>query len=1144
MAPRTVTLETNVPLADYFWIAGVDSQQLLDAYRPRARWSYEEPNALENGNEHPADETIEEDVDAEEDEPRPLHSPAFKPSHGRKDSYQRLSQLSNDAHDTILSLDSGSNVRSNRSSAATIRAVPSPAPRLATPSRMSALITDADFDQAMQKFTTDRDSFFLDLNFNTATTSRRKPNKSRPQTQRIVGEELASPSVPNRALGSVRRHLSFKEMSSVRRQPSMARRISTRTNSTRRMSDYNSVIANPEALHISPHEHPLKRKFEPVLLDKYPRSDMTDEITKRKPLPDFLPMFAFPNDIIIISSDTRPRTTWHQFSMTGADNSKLPGVCLIMYIPLTRKTADELEKRCEEWRRNNMTDAEREMAASLAERLALERAKLSRLLSQLPQASQDSQAREDLEDEIGLTEERIAVMSDMLRPLRHGAASKIEGLTDGDTGLWIPRAYGILGRDMSMTQFWRQWLRAVAVPMHDGSILRVSPSSPKIGMWQPLERYIHGLCCEAPSPFSSKIQVDVTVRELHLYAKKEAQNELPGSRTTDLYPLFRTLTIPNIILLMEYVLSEARVILLSSHTAMLQLVSKAILDLIWPLKWAGVYIPVLPYRLVQALEAPCPYICGINRSYDKYDLPDDDFVIVDLDRNELQSTGPPPPLPKQIRRKLMSLLHLAAPHHHSFGVSPGPPASATEAYPFDAFSTDFSPTFTGIAQSTNLSKLVNLSSNMFGAQAASDTIRRAPILNVYLPNGPTRGKSMDGRPRTSSTARQPSQKSGDGSPVTSTFPPLPVTPVSRNDSGYALQTSFREKRSGHFDSATRRNPSISGLSTGRTKRQASMPFLKHGSSPSNASLSPNMAYGTSTYAPSTYAQSTLAASTIMPGMVVQPARNTDGTMWAEGHCLQWRARDGPSTCVLCNDKAEDGFYRCSGCGFVIHGRCAQEITVVCPSAFYPDQIRAAFARCFATLFHTYKKFMGPANTQQRKAGLSYSFDLPNFLRTLPQDNSQYIEMLGQTQAFNEFIAEREQKGASSLPEIALFDAIIMAKRNRTGKFAANIQLGRNLFSGRAPPITITDILSDTSNHQWRPIQAPTNNERPELGAASKGRDYHDIISRTPAKLEDDLFRPAPKVPKIDKVPEVPKLNGHWRKSTMKERFTGLSMNTP
>ena len=109
--------------------------------------------------------------------------------------------------------------------------------------------------------------------------------------------------------------------------------------------------------------------------------------------------------------------------------------------------------------------------------------------------------------------------------------------------------------------------------MTNGAIQRVPASSPKVGMWQPLERYVVNLCAEALSPMSSITQVEINIRELRLYARKDASNELPLSRNTDLYALFRALTIPNIITLFEYVLSESRIILYSSHASMLHLVS-------------------------------------------------------------------------------------------------------------------------------------------------------------------------------------------------------------------------------------------------------------------------------------------------------------------------------------------------------------------------------------------------------------------------------------------------------------------------------------------------------------------------------------------------------------------------------------------
>ena len=257
---------------------------------------------------------------------------------------------------------------------------------------------------------------------------------------------------------------------------------------------------------------------------------MVDETRRRGAFPDYVPMFAFPNDVNVVSADERPRCTWHGFAMTSGDNSKMYGVCIIVWMPLNERASEELERRCEDWRRNNMTDEERELASSLGERLAIERAKLSRLLARLPTVASGSAARDALEDEISAVEEKIGLMTDLLRPVRHGAASKIDGLTDGDTGFWSPRCYGILGRDASLTTFWKEWLKAIVVPMTDGAILQVPPSSPRIGMWQPLERYVVNLCTEALSPISSKTQVEIAIRELRLFARKEAINELPGSR--------------------------------------------------------------------------------------------------------------------------------------------------------------------------------------------------------------------------------------------------------------------------------------------------------------------------------------------------------------------------------------------------------------------------------------------------------------------------------------------------------------------------------------------------------------------------------------------------------------------------------------
>ena len=432
--------------------------------------------------------------------------------------------------------------------------------------------------------------------------------------------------------------------------------------------------------------------------------------------------------------------------------------------------------------------------------------------------------------------------------------------------------------------------------------------------------------------------------------------------------------------------------MLSSHTSMLHLACKALVELLYPLTWCGIFIPVLPARLIQALEAPCPYIVGIERRYEKVELPEDDFILVDLDQDEIESTIRPTPMPKQQRRKLTSLLQLAAPHHNRFGVPKGPPAYAIEAFPFDTFSSENPQIFTGMPQSTFLAKYVGLDSTSFG-DSGSNLAAKSLVFNAFQP--PKSDKTESQRPSTSSTTKGSTPPSPKLSPTSTSFPPLPLTPTSRSDSGFAIQASLRGKRSGHFDAASKRSSTYAPERNPMIRRP-SVPFSNHSSSHSTTTIGTGN-YAMSSYAPSTYAQSTLAASTIMPNMLMQPVRNSEGTNWVEGHCFQWRYRDDRSVCTICDDKAEDGIYKCTGCGINAHGRCAQQVCIVCPVAFHPEQVRAAFARCFAALFYTYRKFLLPPNKEQRKSGLLYGFNMTGFLKSLPQENSEYMQVLQQTQ---------------------------------------------------------------------------------------------------------------------------------------------------
>ncbi|KAJ6257145.1 hypothetical protein Dda_8031 [Drechslerella dactyloides] len=566
---------TSAPLAEYFWIAGMDTNSYwnsqtsksLPTTQPPVRGSLiaedlpeakepEDPvyptrddslnfrQPLEKGNSDKVEQSAPgaQMIAIQDGSKTPLtaESSIFSDGIGSRMSTLSTNSASPSFADTKRSSQSSNATIIAGNSNSQYRQINSSHGDVIAQSLGAGLgIGDFDFDTALRKFATERENFLEDLSF-AAGAIQHQPKKPPPvnaRIQKVMEGNNGSPNIVKS--GSLRRRISLRDLNSMRRAPSVVNRAgelppshkavlqpprmngqlelaSIRT--SKRLSNYNSVIQVPEPLAMDPKMHPLKRKFEPVLLDRYPPK-ANESAESRIPFPDFVPMFAFPNDINIVSADERPRSTWHGF--------------------------------CEEWRRDNMSPEERELASSLGERLASERAKLSRLLAKLPSVVSDLKARENLDDEINATEEKIGLMADLLRPVRHGAASKIEGLTDGESGLWIPRAYGILGKDPALTSFYKEWLKAIVVPMVDGWIARVPSSSSKIGMWQPLERYVVNLCDEAMMPVSSKTQIELAIRELHLYARKEALNEAPGSRNIDLYPLFRSLSLENIVTLFE-----------------------------------------------------------------------------------------------------------------------------------------------------------------------------------------------------------------------------------------------------------------------------------------------------------------------------------------------------------------------------------------------------------------------------------------------------------------------------------------------------------------------------------------------------------------------------------------------------------------
>lgn len=196
--------------------------------------------------------------------------------------------------------------------------------------------------------------------------------------------------------------------------------------------------------------------------------------------------------------------------MTKANGDRVHVCSITIWQPVPTSVAKELENQCTEWRKGNLSQEKRELAESLTSKLANERALLSSLLEQL--TYQIGQERDEIDEQILQCEEKIALYNDLLKPIRLHAAAKVEGLTEGQ-GIWIPRCYGLLGREEGYQTLWREWLRAVAVPWVNGEV-DVDMINDEGLRFLPLERYIVNLCGEVPLPIQGKTQVEISVREL------------------------------------------------------------------------------------------------------------------------------------------------------------------------------------------------------------------------------------------------------------------------------------------------------------------------------------------------------------------------------------------------------------------------------------------------------------------------------------------------------------------------------------------------------------------------------------------------------------------------------------------------------
>ena len=97
----------------------------------------------------------------------------------------------------------------------------------------------------------------------------------------------------------------------------------------------------------------------------------------------------------------------------------------------------------------------------------------------------------------------------------------------------------------------------------------------------------------------------------------------------------RLLGAEGLVFLLSAMLTESKILLHSDDTSNVSLVAEVATALLYPFTWSLPYIPILPFAMMEFIEAPMPYLVGIPSC--NYSMIDpfvlEDVVVIDLDRD-------------------------------------------------------------------------------------------------------------------------------------------------------------------------------------------------------------------------------------------------------------------------------------------------------------------------------------------------------------------------------------------------------------------------------------------------------------------------------------------------------------------------------
>uniref|UniRef100_A0A4W6EW93 DENN/MADD domain containing 5B n=1 Tax=Lates calcarifer TaxID=8187 RepID=A0A4W6EW93_LATCA len=162
-----------------------------------------------------------------------------------------------------------------------------------------------------------------------------------------------------------------------------------------------------------------------------------------------------------------------------------------------------------------------------------------------------------------------------------------------------------------------------------------APTAPPL----PLESYVHNILYEVPLPAPGRTLKFHGVYE-PIVCQRPGLGELPLAD----FPLaeaFTLLGVENLVQVFTCTLLEMQILLYSQDYQRLMTVAEGITTLLFPFQWQHVYVPILPASLLHFLDAPVPYLMGLQSKEgtdrSKLELPQEaNLCFVDIDNHYIE----------------------------------------------------------------------------------------------------------------------------------------------------------------------------------------------------------------------------------------------------------------------------------------------------------------------------------------------------------------------------------------------------------------------------------------------------------------------------------------------------------------------------